>query len=30
MNGVRVPILRANYAFRLVRVPAGESTVVFH
>ena len=29
VNGVEMPILRANHAFRLVRVPAGESTVVF-
>ncbi len=29
VNGVEMPILRGNYAFRLVRVPAGESTVVF-
>jgi hypothetical protein len=30
VNDVSVPILRANYAFRAVRVPAGESRVVFH
>ena len=30
VNRVPTPILRANYAFRLVRVPAGDSTVVFH
>jgi uncharacterized membrane protein YfhO len=30
VNGNDVPILRANYAFRAVRVPMGESTVVFH
>jgi len=29
VNGVEAPIQRANYAFRLVRVPAGSSTVVF-
>lgn len=29
VNGVAAPILRANYAFRLVRVPAGAATVVF-
>lgn len=29
VNDVPAPILRANYAFRLVRVPAGASTVVF-
>ena len=29
VNGTRVPIHRANYAFRAVRVPAGASTVVF-
>lgn len=27
VNGAPVPILRANYAFRLVRVPSGHSTV---
>ena len=30
VNDVSVPILRANYAFRAVRVPAGESRVVFN
>jgi hypothetical protein len=29
VNGEGAPIARANYAFRLVRVPAGDSTVVF-
>jgi hypothetical protein len=29
VNGTAAPILRANYAFRLVRVPAGASTVDF-
>jgi hypothetical protein len=29
VNGAPVPILRGNYAFRVVRVPAGESEVVF-
>ena len=29
VNDVPAPILRANYAFRLVRVPAGASRVVF-
>jgi hypothetical protein len=29
VNGAPAEILRANHAFRLVRVPAGESTVVF-
>jgi hypothetical protein len=29
VNGAPAPITRANYAFRLVRVPGGESTVVF-
>jgi len=29
VNGAATPILRANYAFRLVRIPAGESRVVF-
>jgi Bacterial membrane protein YfhO len=29
VNGARVPIMRADYAFRLVEVPAGESTVEF-
>jgi hypothetical protein len=29
VNGVRTPILRGNAAFRLVRVPAGDSAVVF-
>jgi hypothetical protein len=29
VNGARTPIVRANYAFRVVRVPAGESHVVF-
>jgi hypothetical protein len=29
VNGVRVPITRADYAFRLVEVPAGVSTVEF-
>jgi hypothetical protein len=29
VNGVPVPILRANYLFRAVEVPAGESTVEF-
>jgi hypothetical protein len=29
VNGVATPIQRANYAFRLVRVPAGTSEVVF-
>jgi hypothetical protein len=29
VNGIETPILRANYAFRAVRVPAGEATVVF-
>jgi hypothetical protein len=28
-NGVRMPILRANFLFRAVRVPEGESRVVF-
>jgi hypothetical protein len=28
--GTSAPIQRANYAFRLVRVPAGRSTVEFH
>jgi membrane protein YfhO len=30
VNGAGVPIARANFAFRLVEVPAGESTVEFH
>jgi hypothetical protein len=30
VDGVPVPILRGNYAFRLVPVPKGASTVVFH
>jgi hypothetical protein len=29
VNSVAAPIMRANYAFRAVRVPAGESRVVF-
>ena len=29
VNGAPAPILRANYLFRLVEVPAGESTVEF-
>jgi Bacterial membrane protein YfhO len=29
VNGAPTPILRANHAFRTVRVPAGESRVVF-
>jgi hypothetical protein len=29
VNGVETPILRADYAFRAVRVPAGKSTVLF-
>ena len=29
VDGVATPILRANYAFRLVEVPAGESAVDF-
>src|SRR5262249_9582685 len=29
VNGQAVPIQRANYAFRLVEVPAGRSTVEF-
>jgi hypothetical protein len=29
VNDASVPVLRANYAFRAVRVPAGESRVVF-
>lgn len=29
VNGDAVPILRANYMFRLVEVPAGESRIVF-
>ena len=29
VNGVRTPILRANYAFRVVEVPAGQSRVEF-
>jgi hypothetical protein len=29
VNGAPTPVMRANYVFRLVRVPAGESTVVF-
>lgn len=29
VNAVSMPITRANYVFRLVRVPAGDSTVVF-
>jgi hypothetical protein len=29
VNGTEVPILRANYAFRAVRVPAGKSNVHF-
>jgi hypothetical protein len=29
VNGVEAPILRANYAFRAVRVPAGDSVVRF-
>jgi hypothetical protein len=30
VNGLPADIQRANYAFRLVRVPAGSSMVVFH
>jgi hypothetical protein len=30
LNGTSVPIMRANYAFRAVRVPAGVSTLEFH
>ena len=30
VNGAPTPVLRANVAFRAVRVPAGESTVEFH
>ena len=30
VNGQPVPIQRANYAFRLVEVPAGRSTIEFH
>jgi hypothetical protein len=29
VGGIPTPIQRANYAFRVVRVPAGESSVVF-
>jgi hypothetical protein len=29
VNGVSTPIMRADYAFRLVEVPAGRSTVTF-
>jgi len=29
VNGFRQPVYRANYAFRLVRVPQGQSMVVF-
>ncbi|MBI2370187.1 MAG: YfhO family protein [Deltaproteobacteria bacterium] len=29
VNGREVPVLRANYAFRAVRIPEGESTVVY-
>ena len=29
VNGRAVPILRANYAFRLIEVPSGESIVEF-
>src|SRR5262249_26419495 len=29
VNGAATPILRANYAFRAVRVPSGTATVVF-
>ena len=30
VNGVAAPVLRANYVFRAVRVPAGGALVEFH
>lgn len=30
VNGLPMPVLRANYVFRLIRVPGGESLVILH